>query len=209
MAMYHDRTKTSMGSCTSQEEVNPSITVSDAGVEALLSSATVAQSYAEGIIKPTTKGVMKMKKNAYGLEVTTWPTTPAGCHMASYPGWDGPEVIINAGGWVNGEYVDSSEVESAGLWDRLSPDVRDEMESLRGEWPGYWNDRILDLRGHVSHEDEELLDALWISGEVFNNEVTIYGTDASVSNMDEDDLYSWGLNRVESDYDDDESDEDE
>ena len=168
-----------------------------------------SQSYAEGRIKPTTNGVMKMKKNVYGLSVTTWPTTPAGCHMASYPGWDGPEVIINAGGWVNGKYIDSSEVEHAGLWESLSPDVRDEMESLRGEWPGYWNDRIIEIRDSVSPKDRELLEALWIAGEVFNNEVTIYGTDDSVSNMDEDDLYSWGLNRVDSDDDEDDDESDE
>ena len=130
-----------------------------------------------------------------------WPTTEHGVFMATYPGWDGPDVIINGGGWVDGVYVDSDEVEHAGLWDRLSTDVRDEMESLRGGWPGDWNDRILELRGHVSHEDEELLDALWIAGEVFNNEVTIYGTDATVANMDDDDLYSWGLNRVDDDDD--------
>lgn len=166
-----------------------------------------SQSIAEGRIKPTTNGVMKMKKNVYGLPVTTWPATPAGCHMASYPGWDGPEVIINAGGWVDGKYIDSSEVEHAGLWDRLSTEVRDEMESLRGEWPGYWNDRILEMRDSVSPKDRELLEALWISGEVFNEEVTIYGTDASVSNMSEDDLRSWGLDRVESDDDDDEEED--
>ena len=141
---------------------------------------------------------------------TTYPTTEHGVHMADYRGWDGPDAIISAGGWVDGTYVPSYEVDSADLFDKLSEDVKSEMEPLAGDWPGFWNDKILELRGHVSHEDEELLEALWISEEVCDGSVTVYGVDDDVTKMDESDFEILGLHRVESDEDDeDEDDEDD
>lgn len=144
----------------------------------------------------------RMTKNSSGLNVTTWPTTPNGCHSATYLGWKGDDEIINAGGWISGEYIPSHEVFSAGLFDKLSPDVRDEMEPLTdgGDAPAEWNDKILELeKKGVSPEDEKLLNALWIEGEVFNGSVTIYGTDNDVTEMDEDDFRRIGLRRMDAD----------
>ena len=141
---------------------------------------------------------------------TTYPPTEHGVHMAEYRGWDGDDAIISAGGWVDGTYITSSEVDSVGLFERLSEDVQSEMEPLAGGWPGEWNDKILELRGHVSHEDEELLEALWISEEVVDGSVTVYGVDDDVTKMDHDDFEDLGLHRIESDEDDeDEDDEDD
>ena len=143
---------------------------------------------------------------------TTYPTTEHGVHVTSYRGWAadswaGDDAIISAGGYVDGRYVSSSEVEQAGLWDRLSEDVRGEMAPLAGGDPADWNDKILELSGRVSHEDEELLDAMWISAEVFGGEVTVYGTDDDVTKMDYQDLVDLGLHEVESDEDDEDEDE--
>ena len=141
---------------------------------------------------------------------TTYPPTEHGVHMAEYRGWDGDDAIISAGGWVDGVYVTSSEVDSAGLFERLSEDVQSEMEPLAGGWPAEWNDKILELRGHVSHEDEELLEALWISEEVVDGSVTVYGVDDDVIKMDHEDFEDLGLHRVGFDEDDeDEDDEDD
>ena len=151
-----------------------------------------------------------MQENKYGLAVTTYPTTPHGVHWASYPGWVGDDVIISSGGYVDGVYIRPAEVESAGLYEKLSPDVQAEMEPLRGCWPGDWNGKIIELRGNVSPRDEELLEALWISGEVYDGEVTVYGTDDDVSEMNDVDFHSWGLDRIATDdEEDDDSDEDE
>lgn len=146
---------------------------------------------------------------------TTYPTTEHGVHVTSYRGlaadsWAGDDAIISAGGYVDGRYVSSSEVEQAGLWDRLSEDVRGEMAPLAGGDPADWNDKILELEqsGELSHEVEELLDALWISAEVFGGEVTVYGTDDDVTKMDYQDLVDLGLHEVESDEDDEDEDED-
>lgn len=137
-----------------------------------------------------------------------WPTTEHGCHQATYSGWECDDVIISAGGYVNGVYVPASEVDSARLWDRLSEDVRAEMPSPDGCDPAEWNDRILELKQKgVSGEDAELLEALWVSGEVCDGEVTIYGTDDGVTRLDEDDLRGLGLDRIDDDDDDDEEDE--
>lgn len=135
---------------------------------------------------------------------TTYPTTEHGVHMASYLGWDGDDEIVHAGGWVAGVYVPSSEVEQASLWDRLSDAVKAEMEPLAGGDPAEWNDKILELElsGRVSHEDEELLDALWILGEVFGGSVAVYGTDADVTKMDHEDFEDLGLHRLDSDDED-------
>lgn len=143
---------------------------------------------------------------------TTYPTTEHGVHVTVYPGWAadswaGDDAIISAGGYVDGRYVSSSEVEQAGLWDRLSEDVRGEMAPLAGGDPADWNDKILELRGKVSPKDEELLDAMWISAEVFGGEVTVYGTDDDVTKMDYQDLVDLGLHEVESDEDQDDEDE--
>lgn len=144
---------------------------------------------------------------------TTYPNTEHGVHVTSYRGWAanswaGDDAIISAGGYVDGRYVSSSEVEQAGLWDRLSEDVRGEMAPLAGGDPADWNDKILELElsGKVSHEDEELLDALWISAEVFGGEVTVYGVDDDVTKMDYQDLTELGLHEVESDEDDEDED---
>lgn len=165
------------------------------------------------LFKPADDGWVAKKHHVMGWHspdiFTTYPTTEHGVHMASYLGWDGDAEVVNAGGWVDGVYYPSSEVEQAGLWDRLSEEVKSEMEPLAGGDPAEWNDKILELElsGRVSHEDEELLDALWILGEVFGGSVAVYGTDADVTKMDYEDFRSLGLHRL--DYDDEDEDEDE
>lgn len=205
MSRYHVKADGSMGVCKAQEGHCPF--GGDAGVKHFTSESE-ARSYAEKIVKDTNKGGMKkMKENKYGLASITYPPTDHGVHWAAYPGWVGDDTIINAGGYVDGVYIPASEVESAGLYEKLSEDVRDEMEPLRGGWPGDWNGKIIELRGRVSPRDEELLEALWISGEVYDGEVTVYGTDDAVSEMNDADLHSWGLDRI--DDDEDEEDEDD
>lgn len=161
----------------------------------------------------------RMTKNSYGLNVTTWPTTEQGVHSATYLGWNGYDEIISSGGWISGEYI--APTDELGLdraWKSLSPELKDELESLSGGDPAEWNGKILELEreGKVSPEDEELLDAFWIEGEVFNGAVTIYGTDDDVAEMDEADFSRLGLNRMDADelwhlgiVDLDEEDEDE
>lgn len=221
MSMYHVKSDGAMGRCTAKEGHCPF--GGDSGVKHF-TSITEAQAYAEKMVKNTTDGGMKMtktktkdeespmipptdngvpKENTYGLAVTTYPTTEHGVHWAAYPGWVGDDVIINAGGYVDGVYFDHAEVESFDLYEKLSEDVRDEMEPLRGGWPGDWNGKIIELKGNVSPRDEELLEALWISGEVYNGEVTVYGTD-DVSEMNEGDFRRLGLDRVPTDEDDEE-----
>ena len=150
-----------------------------------------------------------MQENKYGLAVTTYPTTPHGVHWASYPGWEGDDEIISDGGYVDGVYIRPAEVDTVGLFERLSEEVQAEMEPLRGCWPGDWNGKIIELSGNVSPRDEELLSALWIAEEVYDGEVTVYGTDSDVSEMDEDDFRLLGLSRIESDEDEDDEDEDD
>lgn len=206
MSMYHVKADGSMGRCTAKEGHCPF--GGDSGVKHFTSESE-AQAYAEGIIKTTTDNKGGMKKMTKTKSPKVWPTTEHGCHMATYSGWDGPDTIISAGGYVNGEYVPASEVwEFAGLYDKLSPEVTAEMPSPDG-YPGDWNDKILELKksGKLSDEDEEILDAIWVSGEVCEGEVTIYGTDDSVTKMDEDDLREMGLNRIDEDDDDDDEEE--
>lgn len=247
MSMYHVKSDGAMGVCKAQEGHCPF--GGDSGTKHF-TSATEAQAYAEELIRDTTdhNGGMKMTKtkdeeltiptnsdsdddeprmtkNTWGLNVTTWPTEH-GVHSATYLGWGGDDdyEIFNAGGYVDGKYVPSHEVYSAGLYDQLSPDVRDEMDSLDGQGtggatPAEWNGKILELeRGGVSPEDEALLDALWIEAESFEGSVTIYGPDDDVAEMDEDDLERYGLRRMNADElwrygvivdDDDDDDEDE
>ena len=129
-------------------------------------------------------------------------TTPAGVHAATYLGWDGDDVIIYDGGYVDGSFVRSDEVDRAGLFDKLSEDVRAELEPLAGDWPGFWNGKILEMLDDADPKDVELLEALWIGEEVYGGSVTVYGVDDDVTNMDESDFEILGLHRVESDEDD-------
>lgn len=193
-----------MGVCKAQEGHCPF--ASDAGTKHFTSESE-AQAYAEKIIKNTNKGGMnKMTKS----NPKVWPTTEHGCHQATYSGWECDDVIISSGGYVGGVYFRPYEVYSARLWDRLSEDVRAEMEPLAAGDPGDWNDRILELKQKgVSYEDAELLDALWVSGEVCDGEVTIYGTDDGVTRLDEDDLREMGLDRIDDDDEDDDDDEED
>lgn len=207
MTRYHVKADGSMGVCTANEGHCPF--GGDAGTKHFTSESE-AQAYAEKIVKTTNNGGMKMKKTKMNeVKRTTYPTTPHGVHQTSYSGWAadswaGEDAIISAGGYVNGHYVSSSEVESAGLWDELSEDVKAEMAPLAGGDPADWNDKIIELEqsGKVSPKDEELLDALWISAEVFGGEVTVYGTDSDVSEMDEDDFRRLDLHRIDSDDED-------
>ena len=134
--------------------------------------------------------------------VKLYYTTPAGVHAAVYPGWDGDDAIIYAGGYVDGSFVRSDEVDRAGLFDRLSEDVRAELEPLAGDYPGFWNGKILEMLDDADPKDVELLEALWIGEEVCCGSVTVYGVDDDVTNMDENDFEILGLHRVESDEDD-------
>lgn len=201
MARYHVKSDGSMGTCKAHEGHCPF--GGDSGTKHF-TSATEAQAYAEELIRDTNNGGMKKMTKSPKV----WPTTEHGCHQATYSGWECDDVIISAGGYVNGEYVPASEVDSARLWDRLSDEVRDEMPSPDGCDPSEWNDRILELKQKgVSYEDAELLEALWISGEVCEGEVTIYGVDDGVTKMDESDLREMGLDRIDDDDEDDDEDE--
>ena len=135
-------------------------------------------------------------------------TTPAGVHVAVYPGWDGDDEIISAGGWVDGVYIQPAEVESAGLFEKLSDEVRAELEPLAdGGDPADWNGKILEIIDpDVNPKDAELLEALWIDKAVYEGVVTVYGVDGDVDNMDESDFENLGLHRVESDEDDEDDD---
>lgn len=238
MSRYHVKADGSMGTCKAQEGHCPF--GGDAGVKHF-TSATEAQAYAEKIVKTTTNGGMnkmtktkdeepttpttdnnepKMTKNSYGLNVTTWPTEQ-GVHSATYLGWNGPDTIINAGGWISGEYIaPTDELGLSRAWKSLSPELKDELDSFAdGSTPAEWNGKILELEksGDLSPEDEKILEAFWIEGEVFNGSVTIYGRDNDVSEMDEDDFRLLGLDRMDADelwhmgilVDDDEDDDDE
>lgn len=134
--------------------------------------------------------------------VMLYYTTPDGVHAATYPGWDGPDVIIYAGGYVDGSYVRSDAVDRAGLFDKLSEDVWAELEPLAGDYPGFWNGKILEMLDDAVPKDVELLEALWIGEEVYGGSVTVYGIDDDVTNMDENDFEILGLHRIESDEDD-------
>ena len=136
-------------------------------------------------------------------------TTPDGVHAAIYPGWDGPDAIIYSGGYVDGSFVRSYDVDRAGLFDKLSEDVRAELEPLAGDYPGFWNGKILEMLDDADPKDVELLEALWIGEEVCCGSVTVYGVDDDVTNMDESDFEILGLHRIESDEDNEDEDEDE
>lgn len=236
MSRYHVKADGSMGVCKAQEGHCPF--GGDSGTKHFTNESE-ARSYAESVIKNTTDGGMKMTKtkdeepittptddddeprmttNSNGLKVTTWPTE-RGVHSATYLGWKGYDEIINAGGWISGELIrPTDEIGLERAWKSISPDVKDELDPYLGGDPAEWNGKILELEksGDLSPEDEELLDAFWIEGEVFNGSVTIYGRDDNVSGLDEDDLERLGLDRMDSDelwrmgiVDDDDEDEDE
>lgn len=135
-------------------------------------------------------------------------TTPAGVHVAVYPGWDGPDEIISAGGWVDGVYIQPAEVESAGLFEKLSDEVRAELEPLAGGGdPADWNGKILEIKDNVDPKDAELLEALWIEEEVYGGSVTVYGVDYPGTVMYANDFEDLGLHRVEDNEDDEDEDE--
>ena len=183
----------------------------DAGTKHFTSESE-ARSYAEKIVKTTTKDTKEGMKKMTKSSPKVWPPTEHGCHWATYSGWEGDDTIISAGGYVDGVYIPGWELYSARLWDRLSESVRDELEPLAAGDPAEWNDKILELKksGKVSYEDEEILDALWVSGKVCHDgEVTIYGTDATVAEMDDAELHEMGLERLESDDDDDDDEDDD
>lgn len=146
-----------------------------------------------------------------GSALVGWSyTTQAGVHAAVYSGWDGDDAIIWAGGYVDGSYVGSDDVERAGLFEKLSEDVRAELEPLAGGDPAEWNGKILEMEDNLGPDDTELLAAMWIGEEVVDGEVTVYGVDDDVMNMDEYDFeIALGLHRVEPDEDDEDEDEDE
>lgn len=146
--------------------------------------------------------ISSLRKPNGTASVMLYYTTPAGVHAAVYPGWDGDNEIIYSGGWIYGSFVRSDEVDQAGLFEKLSEDVRSEMEPLAGGDPSEWNNKILEIQDDVDPKDAEILDALWIGEEVFNGSVTVYGTDDGVTKMDDDDFEILGLHRVESDEDD-------
>ena len=154
--------------------------------------------------------ILSLRKPNGSASVMWSYTTPDGVHAAVYPGWDGDDAIIHAGGYVNGSFVRSDEVYRAGLFDKLSEDVRAELEPLAGDWPGFWNGKILEMLDDADPKDVELLEALWIGEEVCAGSVTVYGVDDDVTNMDESDFEILGLHRIESDEDEeDEDDEDD
>ena len=140
----------------------------------------------------------------------TYPTTPAGVHVAVYPGWDGDDEIISAGGWVDGVYIRPAEVDTVDLFNRLSEEVQDELRPLAaGGDPADWNGKILEIIDpDVNPKDAELLEALWIGEEVYGGSVTVYGVDDDVTNMDENDFEDLGLHWVGFDEDDEDEDED-
>lgn len=123
-------------------------------------------------------------------------TSPAGVHEATYAGWTGDDnEIIYAGGYVNGSFVRPDEIDRVGLFDRLSEDVKAEMEPQAGGSPVFWNDKILEIQDDVDPKDAELLEALWIGAAVYDGVVTVFGVDDGVTKMDEDDFEILGLHR--------------
>ena len=150
-------------------------------------------------------GVRRLRKYDVSATIIDYYTTQAGVHEAIYAGWTGDDKIIYAGGYVNGTFVRPDEVDRAGLFDKLSENVRSEMESTRFElermdlcWTSAWNDKILEIQDDVDPKDAELLDALWIGAEVlrYDEAVVVYGVDDGVTKMDEDDFKILGLHRT-------------
>ena len=152
--------------------------------------------------------LLSLRKPNGTTSVCLYYTTPAGVEVAVYPGWDGPEEIISAGGWVNGVYIRPAEVESAGLFEKLSDEVRAELEPLAGGDPADWNDKIHEMLNYVDPKDMVLLDVLWIIGKVYNDEVTIYNTYHKDIYIDDSVFEDLGLHWVGFDEDNEDEDED-
>lgn len=152
--------------------------------------------------------LLSLRKPNGTTSVKLYYTTPAEVDVSVYPGWDGPDEIISAGGWVDGVYIRPAEVESAGLFEKLSDEVRAELEPLAGGGdPADWNDKIHEILAHpVDPKDEELLDALWIIGEVYNDEVTIYNAYRRATYIDDSVFEDLGLHWVGFDEDDEDED---
>ena len=151
------------------------------------------------------EGVRSLRKYDVSATIMESRTSQAGVHEAIYTGWTGDDKIIYAGSYVNGSFVRPDEVDRAGLLDKLSENVRSEMESTRFKWErmdlgwtAAWNDKILEIQDDVNPKDAELLDALWVRAEVFlsDGSVVVYGVDDGVTKMDEDDLKILGLRRT-------------
>ena len=151
------------------------------------------------------RGVLRLRKYDATAAIIDSYTSPDGVHDAIYAGWTGDDKIIYAGGYVNGSFVRPAEVESAGLFEKLSDEVRSEMESTRFKWERMdlswtapWNGKILEIQDNVDPKDAELLDALWIRAEVYRYDeaVAVYGVDDGVTKMDEDDFEILGLYRT-------------
>ena len=139
--------------------------------------------------------ILRLRKYDATAAIINSYTIPGGVHEATYVGWDGDDEIIYAGGYVDGSFVRSDEVNRAGLFDKLSEDVKVEMEPA-GDNPVCWNSKILKIQDDVDPKDAELLDALWIRAAVYDGVVTVYGVDDGVTKMDEDDFEILGLYRT-------------
>ena len=139
--------------------------------------------------------ILRLRKYDATAAIINSYTIPGGVHEATYVGWDGDDEIIYAGGYVDGSFVRSDEVNRAGLFDKLSEDVKVEMEPA-GDNPVCWNSKILKIQDDVDPKDAELLDALWIRAKVSYGVVTVYGVDDGVTKMDEDDFEILGLYRT-------------
>lgn len=147
--------------------------------------------------------ILRLRKYDASAAIINTYTSSAGVHEATYAGWTGDDnEIIYAGGYVNGSFVRSDEVYRAGLFDKLSEDVKAEMEPQADGSPVFWNDKILEIQDDVDPKDAELLEALWIGAAVYDGVVTVYGVDDGVTKMDEDDFEILGLHRyIDPDYD--------
>ena len=151
--------------------------------------------------------ILSLRKYDATATILNSCTTPDGVHEVTYVGWDVDDeiiyaegymnglFIIYAGGYVNGSFVRSDEVDRAGLFDKLSEDVKAELEPLAGTTCS-WNCKILEIQDNVDPKDAELLDALWIRAILYRGEVTVYGVDDGVTKMNEDDFEILGLHRI-------------
>ena len=149
--------------------------------------------------------ISSLRKPNGTTSVMLYYTTPSGIGVEVYSGWDGPEEIISAGGWVDGVRIRPTEVDTVDLFNRLSGKAQDELRPLAGGDPAEWNGKILELLDDADPKDAELLTALWIICEVHNDEVTVYG-DYPAPFIDDSDFETLGLHRVASDEDDEDED---
>ena len=147
--------------------------------------------------------ILGLRKYDASAAIINSYTSQAGVHEATYAGWTGDDdEIIYSGGYVNGSFVRPDEIDRVGLFEKLSEDVKAEMEPQAGGSPVFWNDKILEIQDDVDPKDAELLEALWIGAAVYDGVVTVYGVDDGVTKMDEDDFEILGLHRyIDPDYD--------